>query len=229
MPFRRTHGIYRIRNIVSGSCYIGSAVSLDRRRREHFKAMERGTHQNQALQRAWNKYGQAALVFEVLELLSDVRLLVGAEQRWIDSESPRYNIAKIAGSTLGIPCSPEKALKISESKRGVPRLIPPEVRAKMAASLRRHKRTPEHRANLSAANLGKKLSESHRALALRTLQFGQRGEKNPQARLNEALVRSIFDMKRQGLKQIEVATRLGLSKQIVSSILTRRSWSHIVI
>ena len=49
----------------------------------------------------------------------DVSVLLEREQHYLDLLKPTYNIAKIAGSTLGIPKSAETKDKISQALKGV--------------------------------------------------------------------------------------------------------------
>lgn len=59
--------IYQITNMLNGKFYIGSAVSFPRRVWTHKNRLRMGVHHNKHLQAAWNKYGEAAFVFEVIE------------------------------------------------------------------------------------------------------------------------------------------------------------------
>ena len=51
-------GIYIIRNLINGNVYIGSAVRIDSRKRQHLHKLRSGKHENGHLQKAWNKYGE---------------------------------------------------------------------------------------------------------------------------------------------------------------------------
>lgn len=118
-------GIYRITCITTGKFYIGSAVNLRLRRKEHFGTLQRNTHKNPKLQRAWNKYGSDNFTFDILELVLIPEMLTAREQHWFGKLKPfgdrGFNIAKTAGSNLGVKCSPEKAKKIGDTQRGRPR------------------------------------------------------------------------------------------------------------
>lgn len=160
--------IYAIRHIESGRMYVGSALSFNKRRRLHLWALRRGTHHSIKLQRAWNKYGEDAFVFEVVEPVADSASLISREQHWIDTMSAvktGYNIRPTAGSALGtrhsaetkarmsllktgLRASAETRAKISASKKGVP--FPPEKGRKHSALMTGRKLTPkqcEQRAN----------------------------------------------------------------------------------
>lgn len=50
---------------------------------------------------------------------SDIPVLLKREQYYLDSLNPVYNIAKIAGSTLGVHKSSETKEKISKALKGL--------------------------------------------------------------------------------------------------------------
>lgn len=110
-------GIYIIRNIVNNNIYIGSATSLQGRKATHFSLLRNKKHYNLHLQRAYNKYGFDSFNFEILEYCLPESLIM-KEQYYIDKFNPYYNIAKIAGNTLGVKCSDETKLKISKAHSG---------------------------------------------------------------------------------------------------------------
>lgn len=92
-------GIYKITNIVSKKVYIGSSVSIPNREYKHFWLLTKGAHDNQYLQKSFNKYGRENFVFEVLEYC-DVDELVEKENDYIllyDSCNPNlgYNLATV--------------------------------------------------------------------------------------------------------------------------------------
>jgi group I intron endonuclease len=69
------------------------------------------------ISRALIKYGYSNFILEILEYC-DVLVLLKREQYYLDLLKPTYNIAKIAGSTLGVPKSEETKAKISEALQG---------------------------------------------------------------------------------------------------------------
>lgn len=77
-------GIYAIVNTVNGKTYIGSSSNIEQRWYGHRRDLRGGHHHSSVLQRAWNKYGEAAFVFQVMEVIKDIKDLFNAEQRWID-------------------------------------------------------------------------------------------------------------------------------------------------
>lgn len=111
-------GVYRIRNLVNGVEYIGSAALFKKRFREHRRTLGCGRHHSRYLQRAWLKYGADSFVFEILEEISDTAKLIEREQHWLDARKPGYNIAPSAGSQLGYRHSDAAKIKMRAAKIG---------------------------------------------------------------------------------------------------------------
>lgn len=150
-------GIYSICNTVNGKVYIGSTCNLSVRRSRHFRDLRSQTHANAHLQRAFNKHGESAFTFKIIERVDDVSLLIAREQFWIDSESVSkalYNLSPAAGSQLGIKRSDETKARMSESLKG--KRITEEQRKRLSAAKLGSKHTPETRAKMSQQRLGNK-------------------------------------------------------------------------
>lgn len=93
-------GIYAIRNLVTGDCYIGSTINFRERWNCHRCDLRNKVHHNRHLTGAWHKHGEANFVFEVLEQCEEAVLIV-REQHWLDAanSTPRivtYNLSPIA-------------------------------------------------------------------------------------------------------------------------------------
>lgn len=136
-------GIYQIRNVLNGKMYIGSAFDIKRRWNFHKSALNLNKHKTKYLQSAWNKYGEKAFEFIVLEYCEKEHLLFH-EQKWFNFYKPYdrnngYNVNPIAGSNIG--------LKLPQTKEQI------EKRAK---ALRGLKRSPEILLKMSLIGLGKK-------------------------------------------------------------------------
>jgi group I intron endonuclease len=122
--------------------YVGSATNLYRRKTQHFSDLHLGKHSNQKLQRAYAKYGPDAFMFDVLEYVLIPEMLTGREQHFIDTLKPWFNIARVAGSHLGMKHTPETREKLRKANLGKP-----------GKSLG-VKRTPEQRAQMSKSKMG---------------------------------------------------------------------------
>ena len=107
-------GVYEILNNTSGKRYVGSAVYFSARWGCHKRQLRAGTHHSAPLQRAWNKYGEAAFSFNKILVCRKEDLLL-YEQHLIDALKPEYNVAKRAGSTLGVKATPNAKRLLSKS------------------------------------------------------------------------------------------------------------------
>lgn len=165
-------GIYKITCTTTGKIYVGSSVNLQKRKRDHFGYLRKNNHQNSYLQRAFNKYGEDAFIFEVIEFVLIPEMLTAREQFWFGKLKPfgneGFNIARTAGAPrLGIKHTPETCAKIGlihiGNKYNLGKIRSLETREKLRQShlgkpsTFKHKaHTPEAREKLRHANLGKK-------------------------------------------------------------------------
>ena len=60
-------GIYKITNIKNNKVYIGSSANITNREYKHFWMLKKGVHDNQYLQKSFNKYGRDVFTFEIIE------------------------------------------------------------------------------------------------------------------------------------------------------------------
>jgi group I intron endonuclease len=186
-------GIYKIRNTINENVYIGSAVDLDGRWKGHIYDLRHKKYPHCHLQRAYNKYGEDAFEFKVLERCAKEDLTGGKkrEQYWINKYKRlvgwdnMYNKSPTAGSCFGYKhtiqakenmskakkrknLSLETRVKISESKKGERNPMwgkhpSLETLAKMSKAHKCENLSPETRANISKAQCGKKSSPETRA------------------------------------------------------------------
>ena len=168
VDLNKVSGIYRL-DLGNGYFYLGSAVDVSRREREHRKQLQRGAHHNQVVQNCWNKY--QVFVFTVVEQCEIQELLI-KEQLIIDahfSDPKNTNLAPTAGSCLGRIHSADTRAKmsawqigkihsaqtrerISFATKGKKGYIPSlETRAKRSASLKGYVHSAETRLKMSEA------------------------------------------------------------------------------
>ena len=76
-------GIYQITLLLDGRCYIGQSGDIGRRWSEHRKVLRANGNKNPKLQSAWNKYGESAFAFTILEECEPSQL-TEREQWWMD-------------------------------------------------------------------------------------------------------------------------------------------------
>lgn len=108
--------IYKITNGIDGKFYIGSTNNLIKRYYTHINHIRTNKNTCIKLIRAVNKYGEDNFKFEIVCECSTEEILK-TEQDYIDNLNPHYNVAKIAGSNLGIKRTEEVKLKKSASQK----------------------------------------------------------------------------------------------------------------
>lgn len=170
-------GVYEMVNKQNGKVYVGSSVDIRARIRGHICLLNRGTHHGRHLQAAWNKHGEAAFIFHVLELCPAAQL-IERESFWMKQKlvldpargynSPEH-IAKRAASRRGshLPQSTKDAIAEGNRRRtwspeqreaarvrlqaGKRAMAPEEFSKRLSASMRGRKLTEEHKKKLSEA------------------------------------------------------------------------------
>ena len=96
-------GIYKVTNIINRKAYIGSTIDFDDRFRRHRYALRSNRHDNEHLQRSWNKHGEANFKFEIIEEIEDTKLLNNVETEYIKKFKTNerefgYNLASPYGN-----------------------------------------------------------------------------------------------------------------------------------
>jgi group I intron endonuclease len=86
-------GIYVIRNSLNGDEYLGQTGNFVKRWKDHQKDLNNGRHSNRHLKFAWQFYGESAFVFEIIEVVPDLRLLDDREIALGTERKPAYNLA----------------------------------------------------------------------------------------------------------------------------------------
>jgi hypothetical protein len=77
-----TAGIYSITNTVTGRVYIGSTMKFCTRWTAHRTSLRGDRHPNRQLQADWNRYGEQAFTFEIVEVVENFSLLLSKEKEW---------------------------------------------------------------------------------------------------------------------------------------------------
>ena len=119
-----TNVIYKIRNVVNGKFYVGSAADTRIRFRQHRKLLRKGTHHCKHLQNSWNKHGEDVFKFEVVEHVGSRDDLEAAEDVWLAEHVGKkycYNTGRSAKApwrgTKGSGLSPLTGTKIPEERK----------------------------------------------------------------------------------------------------------------
>lgn len=81
----KTSGVYRIWNTENGRSYVGSSFNdCEGRARCHFWKLKKGKHHSPGLQADWNKFGEGAFKWEVLEVCDGDKPLEVVERKFCE-------------------------------------------------------------------------------------------------------------------------------------------------
>lgn len=197
MTTLKDSGIYCIKHVESGRCYVGSAENFDRRFKAHLTKLSSGKHHSSKLQEAWNRFGGEAFEIVVLERCIKEEL-IAREQQWIDMLEAAvvgYNVAEWAKSPMkGKTHSDETRQKMRDSHKGR-KPISEETRQKLRDMAKRREErkrqegfevSEETRAKLSEAGKGREFDEETRA-KISASNKGRRLTEEQQERQRESL------------------------------------------
>jgi len=121
----KTVGVYKISCSVNSKIYIGSSINIYKRWFNHRYELNNNKHHANYLQHAWNKYGKDCFIFEILEKIEDVSVLIEREQYWMDyyqSYKPAYgfNSNSKAEGNHKRKWTKQQREKYSKSRKGKP-------------------------------------------------------------------------------------------------------------
>jgi len=151
-------GIYRIKNMITGKCYVGqSKIDIEGRWKTHIRELRNNKHLNNKLQNTWNKYGEENFIFGVIEEC-EVEQCNEMERYWIayyDSFHNGYNNTEGGEGISGWNHSEETRKKISEHNAAKNN---PETRKKMSDNhaFKGKHLSEKHRQKISESFIGKK-------------------------------------------------------------------------
>lgn len=152
-------GIYKILNIISEKCYIGSSYRINKRWKDHKRCLIENKHTNKFLQASWNLHGEQAFKFIIIEICTKDKLLE-REQFWIDEAdcvNPRgYNANPKAESRLGTRHTSETIAKLKA------KVISDKHKEQIAIATRGRKASLETKEKIRKGNSGKKNTEQAR-------------------------------------------------------------------
>ena len=115
---RNRSGIYRLNNLITAMCYVGSSVCLNKRLASYFSRRflkKEVLRNNSIIYNSLLKYDYINFSLDILEYYEPSEL-IKREQYYLDLLKPKYNILPRAGSRLGAKHSPETMLKFKTRK-----------------------------------------------------------------------------------------------------------------
>lgn len=117
-------GIYQIQNTINSKLYIGKAVNISNRFRQHRFLLNHRIHFNPHLQSSWTCYGSGSFQFAIIEEC-DKQSLLDRETYWVkhyDTLNPLrgYNNSLPISGNLGRHWSQEMKDRISAALKGKP-------------------------------------------------------------------------------------------------------------
>lgn len=148
--------VYCIYNKKSNKFYIGSTVNLNRRKREHFRLLEKNKHHSIKLQNSYNKHGRDNFIFTILKVCVDEKFW---EQYYLDKYKPKYNVSLSSNSPMKGRTHSKKTLKKLKNR--------PVPRGKEHYMSKRGP-TNEHKNNMSLARKGSRRTDETRKKMSRT-------------------------------------------------------------
>lgn len=134
--------LYKITNTTNGKIYIGSAKEYKRRASQHVASLKQQKHSNKHLQASWNKWGEDAYLFEVVEVVEgDKGERFRVEQKYIDDLIKEdkwentFNFKK----------------KVKQKERSCFSKSPEETREKLSKSSKKRWKDKEYRKRITEA------------------------------------------------------------------------------
>ena len=142
-------GIYTITNTLTKHIYVGAASNVTKRLNDHLSTLRKNKHDNDYLQNSFNKYGEEAFLFELLEEC-EKEYMYSQENYWCNllnshNKSYGFNIK---------PTHPNNLYSCTE-----------EIRNKIKQKAIGRKWSQEYKELFRQQKLGKKHSEDHKIKA----------------------------------------------------------------
>lgn len=189
-------GIYCIENLINGKKYIGQSVDIQSRWCKHKSELNRNSHDNDYLQKSWNKYGADNFKFYVVEFC-DIDRLDELEVYYIDlyktlDRNKGYNLT--SGGSFNKSYPPETRLKMSKSQIG--HIVSLESRIKISSN----------HADCSGRNNGM-YGKNHTAEAKKKISNANKGKTSPKRNRNNVYcveLNKIFEDATEAAKELNL-------------------------
>lgn len=206
-------GIYKITNTINGKVYVGSAVDIKKRWRDHKWHLNNNKHHNSHLQSSWNKYGINSFNFEIL-LECEISELLTFELDYIIkydcfNNKLGYNVNDPEHIFLNKKHTDKTKALLSKQKMG-------NKNPMFGKCGNKHPRYNK----ATSVETRDKISLNRKGLTV--------GDNHPSAKLNSEDIIKIREMNKiDNISQTKIAKLYNVSLSNINSIINRKSWSHI--
>lgn len=195
-------GIYKIINKLNGRIYVGSAKRFIERWQSHTYSLRKQKHSNKFLQADFNKCGEEAFVFEVLEVTEEKtkeeRLAIeeGYIKQYYDSGDMCYNLCNRAISREGFKAKD-----------------PAVTSKKLSEHAKKLWKNPEYRESMISVHRGKVTLESTKAL-MRKAATGRLHTEETKAKCAEGTKKRLQDPQamQKAMDGLKLAWAAGVNK-----------------
>lgn len=226
-------GVYQIKNKVNGKVYIGSSKNIYERWKQHIKKLNKGNHDGEHFQNAWNLYGADNFEFTIIEEC-EPEIRFKREQYYMDLtkcyvREYGYNTNKKA---YWQDCAAEVEAKLSASskknigERGVHKYS--EKQAKQAIEMLLN---PDYRLDEIAEIVGASESFVKSILYHKTwkyltedVTFPKRDRGNRRFQFDEMQIQDIIRRLLSGESNANIAEKYGVPYQEIHGIRTYQTY-----
>jgi len=142
-------GVYKIVNLQKNRIYIGSTKTFKVRLHRHTYELRKGSHKNSFLQNDFNKCGEDAFEFHVIEVVAGpkhTRLLKEEEHiaKYYDDQELCYNLTKKAISREGVKDRDLKASFKRRSEASKKTMRDPKIRKRISDAHKKRLEDPKN-------------------------------------------------------------------------------------
>lgn len=218
-------GVYKITCKVNNRFYIGASINIENRWREHRRDANNQKHHSIIFQRAWNKYGEDAFSFDVMELCD--------EEQYLKREQYYLDLLKPYQKEIGFNVSPKAQNNVMYGEKhplfGKGHTEETKQKMRGPKSIEAKKNMSENHADTNGSKnpmYGKKHRPESISLMSKKMVGRYKGEKSVRAIITQEIADKIKELYATGkYTQHGLAANFGISRGCVSNIIYGRSWA----
>lgn len=208
-------GTYKIQNTINGKCYFGSSIDIHKRFIQHKSCLRRNIHHCTHLQNAWNKYGESAFIFEVIEICDECEILY-KENLLLETKNI-YNSLKEAYSVKGN----------NHPMYGKKHTFKSKAKIRLARSNQIIKHSYQTKMKISKSNKGRKVPREHilNMVKARNGIAWNKGIKTGIEPANKIILDSelIIELYNSGESIETIRKKMNVSWDVIKRILTEKN------